>query len=605
MKLLLLLSAITFATSSISYANEIDDPSSSETIYTSNVLDDLNKDSSFDALDYNGLEFGFIRTYEFAYSPTSSTYFNLISYFYINPSDVYSPTNTSGKYSYDTLYLQMSLNGGEYSKFDLRLLSYDSGYFKVSLKDPESMYISSLKVRAYSISGLTIQTNENADKASNEKEFTVATKYTYSGYAVAMNGNSVSSLTCNEEATTVIELHPQVGAWLSESSGGIRTVVYYSYFNIPNNISDAYGELYEIHYDYKLVQLKTMYALPEDLYDYYVANVGYRTYVRYQHSHTDTKSVVFPSSVSDGEWQWDSVAGWEDIRANKNLVFFTENDLDEISHSEIEARYASEGDNIVLNSQEFDITTKNENNKIYIRENNLNDFERWWEQWSHGVSYTDKAYNDVNTWDIINSSTFANKTSEELEDELLVKSSDLDNIKKNYLKSGQTTYLFRYENREYYSEEIKGYVVSNDDAVDELIDYFDSKNDKYYYRSDSIIAYKTLNNGWDLTGYYFDMYGTVDFDIISFTFNKNGELTIIPVVQDPVSNFPDAKAPDTNEPWGSIKNFNWKALLFGILAIAGLIIAVFIFFKYMYPSIRMSRAIEKSGKNDSNKRRRR
>ena len=378
MKLLLLLSAITFATSSISYANEIDDPNSSDTIYTSNVLDDLNKDSSFDALDYNGLEFGFIRTYEFAYSPTSSTYFNLISYFYINPNDVYSPTNTSGKYSYDTLYLQMSLNGGEFFKFDLRLLSYDSGYFKVSLKDPESMYISSLKVRSYSISGLTIKTNENADKTSNEKEFTVATKYTYSGYAVAMNGNSVSSLTCNEEATTVIDFHPQVGAWLSESSGGIRTVVYYSYFNIPSNISDVYGELYEIHYDYKLVQLKTMYALPEDLYDYYLTDgdtTNYLIYLRYQHSSTDTKSVVFPSSVSDGEWQWDSVAGWEDIRANKNLVFFTENDLDEISHSEIEARYASEGDNIVLNSQDFDVTTKNENNKIYIRQNNLNDFE--------------------------------------------------------------------------------------------------------------------------------------------------------------------------------------------------------------------------------------
>ena len=171
------------------------------------------------------------------------------------------------------------------------------------------------------------------------------------------------------------------------------------------------------------------------------------------------------------------------------------------------------------------------------------------------------------------------------------------------MKSGQTTYLFRYENREYYSEEIKGYVFNTIDVT--LGDVFDSKNDKYYVRSDRIIKYKTINNEWDLTGYYFDMYATVDFDIISFTFNKNGELTIIPVVQDPVSNFPDAKAPDTNEPWGSIKNFNWKALLFGILAISGLIIAVFIFFKYIYPSIRMSRAIEKSGKNGSNKRRRR
>ncbi len=108
--LFLALSLVT-STATIAKTNEIDDPDSSN-IFTSNVLDDLSQDSSFNKEDYAGLDFGFVRFYEFAYSPTSKTYFNLISYFYMNPEKVRSTSNPDGIYSTEILRMQMNLNGG-------------------------------------------------------------------------------------------------------------------------------------------------------------------------------------------------------------------------------------------------------------------------------------------------------------------------------------------------------------------------------------------------------------------------------------------------------------------------------------------------------------
>ncbi len=594
MKLSILFLALSFITSSgaLAKSSEIDDPNSSN-IYVSNVLDDLSEDSSFNSEDYSGIDFGFVRFYEFGYSPTSKTYFNLISYFYINPDNIRDASNPDGLYSTETLYIQTKLNDGSWGKVDLSVLSYENGYFKASLKNPDLLYSSSKSSRVYEISGLTVKYYQEG-KASSEHEFTVASKYTYSGYAKSMNGNSVSTLSCKEDSTTVIEVKPQLGVWMSESSGNIRTAIYYSYFNIPTNISNAYGELYQIRYQYKLVQLKTMYAMTQDLYDYYTYDgeeYKWRVYVRYQHSPTEDHSVQFPTEPEEGEWVWESTNGKEDIISNKDLVFITKTDRADVTSSALEARYAEVGDSLALNTKDFDITTENLTQKVEIRQNNLNGLERWWQSTFQNVAYSDKKYNDINTWDIISSSTFANSSLSDLSDELICNKEDLKNIRDNYLKLGQTTYLFRYETRPYYSEDIKGFIK------DLHLNAWDSKNDKYSYRSGPILTYKS--SGEDVTGYYFDSYATVDFDIISFVFQKDGSVTLIPVVQDPVSNFPNPIAPDVPNKTG----INWKLIFYVLLGIL-LVVTLTIIFIKVYPTLKLASAVKSSSKGSLNKRRR-
>ncbi len=113
-------------------------------------------------------------------------------------------------------------------------------------------------------------------------------------------------------------------------------------------------------------------------------------------------------------------------------------------------------------------------------------------------------------------------TPENISDELMCQVSDVEKIRTAYETAeakGETLVLFRFATSDYYAEEA------------DLIDY-----------SDTTWGAVNIKHG---QAYYAQQTIFLNFDIIQLTFNKEGVLTVIPVVSDPIDIINPYTPPDT------------------------------------------------------------
>ena len=120
-------------------------------------------------------------------------------------------------------------------------------------------------------------------------------------------------------------------------------------------------------------------------------------------------------------------------------------------------------------------------------------------------------------------------TPENISDELMCQVSDVEKIRTAYETAeakGETLVFFRFATSDYYAEEA------------DLIDY-----------SDTTLGAVNIKHG---QAYYAQQTIFLNFDIIQLTFNKEGVMTVIPVVSDPIDIINPYTPPDTVHGNGAI-----------------------------------------------------
>ncbi len=480
--------------------------SGSKSIYESTVLDDLTSDESFHEDIYTVDDFAVIKFMEFGYAKNSDTLFDLFFYFYLTPDKSYNVSKFS--------QIVAANSNNDYESYDLRVIDSNNGFYKTQVINSKSLYLDNLNTRVYNISKYTVYSRPLDDESEDKISFDVSSSFTFSGFAESMNGNDSSSLECAENTLETINLDVSVGNWLSKSSGGYRKNIFYAWFNIPNHLLDYYGYLDKVEYQYSSVVLPNYLALTEDQ-TIAVFNNGART--------SSNSSVSWAPYTSDLN------------NLNNDFFRFWIPTWDSpVSRKEVELR-SKQFLTPALDWTYHHIETENMEESYSITENHLNGFERWWEETFHGIAYSEFDLGDLNVWDILSTSDLGLSKSS-FGSKYFVDEEDVDSIKSYLSRSSQTTYLLRYHDDDYYSENVRH------EALGEYL------------------------------GYYFSSHACLDFEIITFTFRKDGVSKIIPVIHSPLNNFPKGLAADVSDPWGWLKTMLMAIIPF-VLAIFGGVLA--------------------------------
>lgn len=225
---------------------------------------------AFNEADFQGSDIEHLQLLNFAeygfYAETKE-YYNLYFYIY-NPQkidlDLTSPLN------------QIEFRaGGEssasYSKYNIKLLS-ESGLiykYKVELTAAERSSILaklSAESRVYEVSGVELLTKGEL----NAVDYSVATKYTYTG--------SGETLNCENEASLAITLDVNAANFRPKGSNGNSNSTYDTlhsvYFSIPNKILADYGDMTAAHARWLNAKTVPMLVVGEEVWNDPYASVS-------------------------------------------------------------------------------------------------------------------------------------------------------------------------------------------------------------------------------------------------------------------------------------------------------------------------------------------
>ena len=396
-------------------------------------------------------------------------------------------------------------------------------------------------VRRYDIAGIQIwyMGEDGVTELENAEDERVARTYYCSGYAAGYGAGEVaeSTLEICEARQTVIELDVRQTYWRSEyiNQNGVdhRNQVTSVYFSIPEAVAERYGDLYavtaswderrtspvivtndEAIYQDVLPRIGTtgtggVYSIydryipsgggpvaaewaynPYDgagLGDYFAAEVQDTTPVGWVF-HKDEKNILNAKIATSEMLQWASTYGYADY------LFTDDVGAGRTYGQQTHTYYADEP---------FDLLTFNEEASGWDK------FAAGWKEfWSFGAQSYD--WGDANTTvDPIHRVTEDDfgETAGESADNLFINDLDYESFREFYdsEKSDSAVYLFRFAVTDYYSA--KQWVARSN--TDIYSDYGST-----YMARESVF---------------------LNFDVIALTFHNEGDLTILPVVADPVN----------------------------------------------------------------------
>ncbi len=263
--LICLLSTMLVGTTSFAFAQE-------NSYEHSSVTDDLLSSNNFSVFNYpvnsNG-EVELINFVEYGYSASGKHNYGLYAYIY-NPRQLEISENTGAN------KIQLSVGDGTYKKYPLKFLSKSNNYnnfvkerlfykFKIEGAD-ELLTKVDKKARIYNISGI-----ELLEKGSQTaKEYLVGGKYVVTGFAKGY-GYDVTA-----ESTLKQTIHNIRTLKLNVQSTFYRTPPYKLntqhqlnsvYFGIPNQILKEYGNLRKVQAEWYEYETEPMIVAEKNLYD--------------------------------------------------------------------------------------------------------------------------------------------------------------------------------------------------------------------------------------------------------------------------------------------------------------------------------------------------
>ena len=564
------------------------------------VLDDLSGavigGKQFDVRDYPFDERGkpqIVAFAEYGYSFYADNQDDYGLYVY-----VYNPQGQAIDTDTDRNKIALAYGGQEnWTKYNLEFLDYSSeaGYeglfykFKVSLTEDEKSDILgrvAQNARVYEISGIELSVGNIVT------DYTVAMRYTYSGYALGYGSAlaTESTLACTAdgfEKYLNLDVHPTY--YRPEGTNGendyTQDSLHSVYFSVPKDVVEEYGGLSAVHATWlDAVLAPVLVTGDKDAYDailpYLGQDIGQNTDAL---EYAYVGDAEFGATGGFGETGWGGVYGYNFPEAWMGLggdgvinstdrvvsalywLFYAgegENSADEYALSseaieeklvELTEQYGGELVNdrysrVLFDSVAEEFTELNIPAELEYDLRNEVLGSSWWDKlW--GITHDEsaafdgiKAIYEVQEGDFVIRDDVLD--TEETADNLYIAPEDTEEFKAFYdeNKADSVVYLFRYQVSDYISAEAT--LFEPDDFI---------------------------GNSWSLTdtnAYFMQETVNLDFDIIDLTFTKDNVDTVIPVVSDPINNIPDGTPPVYTE---TDENFDWKTLL-GIVLGAVLLI---------------------------------
>ena len=563
------------------------------------VLDDLSGavigGKPFDVRDYPFDERGkpqIVAFAEYGYSFYADNQGDYGLYVYVyNPQGQAIDTNT------DRNKIALAYGGWEnWTKYNLEFLDYSSeaGYeglfykFRVSLTEDEKSDILDdmvQNVRVYEISGIELS------EGNIVTDYTVAMRYTYSGYALGYGPAlaTESTLACTAdgfEKYLNLDVYPTY--YRPEGTNGendyTQDSLHSVYFAVPREVVEEYGGLSAVHATWlDAVLAPVLVTGNKDAYDailpYLGQDIGQNTDAL---DYAYVGDAEFGATGGFGETGWGGVYGYNFPEAWMGLggdgvinstdrvisvlywLFYAgegENSADEYALSsevieeklvELTEQYGGELVNdrysrVLFDGVAEEFTELNIPAELEYDLRNEVLGSSWWDKlW--GITHDEsaafdgiKAIYEVQEGDFVIRDNVLD--TEETADNLYIAPEDVEAFKEFYdeNKADSVVYLFRYQVSDYISAEASLFEPDN-----------------------------FIGNAWsqtDTNAYFAQETVNLDFDIIDVTFTKDGVSTVIPVVSDPIDNIPGITPPANT----TDDDFDWKTLL-GIILGAVLLI---------------------------------
>lgn len=580
------------------------------------VLSDLRSAENFNINDFPFDSSGLLKhpevmnvvEYCYSFKVNKQGNYGLYLYFY-NPQCLNIETNSkANKVQLATAYVKNSdgdLIPSKYEKFDLKFcsVSTEPNYYRLFYKfkvidrkgEDGKTIVERLNsnARRYDISGIELAMKGQV----NAVEYTVGGTYIFTGYAkgYGADANAESNLNCTVRDLETVRLDvagkddgiDKRTYWRSNSSSlgaHHQNQINSVYFGIDKTVLKTYGYMLQ-KIKAEWYEYKTRPAIVVDRLDVYN---GLSPYVGKdigeEYNSSRGYSLGYYKSVNPGSniygWSWNAelvksgvnVTLSEDIESILPLLFYTNGvKVDDyvLSSKTLESyinNYTKSyhKGHLTFNNHDysmdlFDDTVDNGRTKGYnLREFDIgdpqdywniksyDDTHSWWNKlWDYGFGSikTDDDYRDVPPIQMITAEDMAVK---DLSTHLKINPDDVENFKKFYnrVKDKQEVFIFRYALTDYYAVDLNIYDIANKIGYNAGIGVYDKH-----------IA--ELRQG---TQFF-------DFDILEFTFNKEGVYTVIPVVSSPVDHI------SGYTPSVEAKHTNWVLL---ILILIGLVILLII-----------------------------
>ena len=579
-----------------------------------NVLDDLTGSTvggkPFDLAQYPYNEQGkpqIIAFTEYAYSFYSDNQANYGLYVY-----VYNPQGLAFDTDSDRNKIEMAYAGKEnWQKYSLQFLNYSTqaGYeglfykFKVVLTaEQKDDILSSVEqnARVYEIVGIELSAE------SVVHDYTVAMRYTYSGYSLGYGSSlaTESSLACETDGfEKYLNLDVRTTYYRPNGTNGendyTQDSLHSVYFAVPKDVVSEYGAMSAVHATWLDAVLAPVLVtgnqaaynaiekyLGQDIgetvdgLDYaYVGNANY-TVVQwagtsniygwtgpYGYNLPDSwTALVGGTSLNEidrtvSPLYWLVYSGSEENSADDYVLSSEEIQQKLIEYTKkyggelVNSRYSR----VLFDSVASEFTEKNISAEYEHDLRNEVLGTSWWDKlWGITHDQSDK-FDGIKAIYPVSDADFV-YAGEEIDiadtcDNLYISEQDFTEFKDFYDKNKDDSiiYLFRYQVSDYISSEA------------------------------TLFTPDSLGGGvWNKTGdsnaYFMQQTVNLDFDIIDVTFTKDNVSTVIPVVSDPVDNIPDGTPPVYTE--DDKDNMDWLKWLFAALA---LIIVLVIFAPIIFP----------------------
>lgn len=511
---------------------------------SSPVLDDLQSDKGFSINDYpfnNEGDMSLIQFVEYCYSAKASQQSNYGLYLYIyNPKGLNIDTANLGNKVQLATSFDDNGKATAYEKFKLEYCNKSTGdyknlFYKFRVKDHKSsdgknilQRINSAK-RVYSVSGIELVTYGSPTAI----DYKIGYTYTYSGFSSGY-GSEQSTLACNIEKLKTVSLDVNdvyYRTGVSSLGAGHQNQLNSVYFAVDNSILEEYGKkLQEIRaewYEYRTSPI----IVTEDakIYTKILPYIGFPV----PEFNKDIYYSLYEGSETLANWAWNSeknvLRAYDELFLSyifssgatkiKDYTVSSEDLLNYIYNYE----HYNTGTLPIKNgtisadlfSDEVDAGHTRGYNLLDINADDTFDmmsyksthegWEKFWSNfWGIGATLDDDYYDvspiyKVQASDMLVSNAVLAKT-------LMIDESFVSAFKKFYSEAtlqGKSVFLFRYSVTDYYSK----FLAVTEDKLFDVVDY-----------TSTYKAYETV---------------FLDFDIITLTFNKDGVMTVLPVVSNP------------------------------------------------------------------------
>lgn len=524
------------------------------------VLDDLKNSviegKNFNLDDYTNTETKDINLITLLeYYPTSPTVSNYKLFVYVhNPSRLNIDTDSSLNmislnlgfheryYKFPLRFINCSTDNGCEQLFYKFAVDFDNDYKEVILKN------FTYKSRSYQVSGIEIHESGKP----NAVDYSVAKKFTYSGYTPTSSDDNSSKLTCEVEEFDFLQLEVHPTIYRPDGVKGMTGRNYYTqeslhsvYFAVPNSTISEYGKMSQIHATWLNAILQPT-VITSNIAAYttvkpwlgqtipagyegasidhcfigdYACLSAHRTNGGYAYNYP-IKNLEGPyvkqiSKLNMIILNNSGINTWNYVLPSEKLIEEMKAAADSFPidplicgkyPKSIFQKVDNKFTDVVINAtDEYSLTSK----KIDIN---------FWRLLFTGTLVDTTIYDGIQAIYPVKSSDFSG-TQKEVCERLYISQGDYYNFIEFYntYASTHTVYLFRYQVSDYVSMK-----ATSLERAGWLVERWD------YPKKDSYIFEQTVN---------------LEFDIIDVTFTKGLDKTIIPVVSSPIDVVPSPTPP--------------------------------------------------------------